>query len=253
MNRILSIITFMAICLSTQAQEIHMGPLHSMDSPRENWLLPGDTIYEEGKTYIYGGKPIEKPQENNYGGLHEGLNASIGVSAFATTGKNVPHKGGFTQNINLTYVSPLSKDGRLWVMAGGYLNNMNWDGDNYRDLGLYATLGYKFNEHWEAYIYGQLSLNNNYDNFYSRYAGWEYGKGYYGMGYYPGVWSPMSNVMPMGYGMGCAGANVLGAGVKYNVNKNFSININVEGAWFNNHTPSYYGKYKYPVPQGATE
>ena len=29
--------------------------------------------------------------------------------------------------------------------------------------------------------------------------------------------------MPLGYGMGAAGANVLGAGVKYNVNKNFSI------------------------------
>lgn len=35
-------------------------------------------------------------------GLHQGLNVSLGASAFATFGKNVPHSGGFSQNIDLT-------------------------------------------------------------------------------------------------------------------------------------------------------
>ena len=52
-----------------------------------------------------------------------------------------------------------------------------------------------------------------------------------------------------GYGMGAPGANVLGAGIRYtNTSKTFSLGINIEGAWYNNHTPSYYKQYDYPVP-----
>lgn len=268
MRYTLYILIMCLYAFNVQAQDIHMGPLHSMDSPRTNWLLPGDTLYQDGKPLIYEGKPVELKQEQkslqdsnksetmnylqNYGSLHEGLNASVGVSAFATFGKNVPHKGGLTENINLTYLKPLTKDGKLWMMAGGYLNHMNWGGDSYRDVGLYGVLGYKFNEHWEAYLYGQLSINNNYDNLYSRYGGW--GMGRYGVyGYSPWMWSAMNPVMPFGYGMGAAGANVLGAGAIYHVNKNFSIGFNIEGIWYDNgHTPSYYGKYKYPTPSNHT-
>ena len=55
-------------------------------------------------------------------------------------------------------------------------------------------------------------------------------------------------VMPLGYGMGAAGANVLGAGVKYNVNKNFSIGLNVEGIWYHQKAPTYFDQYNYPLP-----
>lgn len=30
-----------------------LRPLHSPDSPREEWLLPGDTVYQAGKPMIY--------------------------------------------------------------------------------------------------------------------------------------------------------------------------------------------------------
>ena len=30
--------------MASNAQDIGLGPLHSSDSPRENWLLPGDTV-----------------------------------------------------------------------------------------------------------------------------------------------------------------------------------------------------------------
>lgn len=276
----LSILCLSLFAIGMQAQSVNFGPLHSADSPREDWLLPGDTVFQAGQKMIYQGKPIKNVKYsvspsslsqaqgsstdesyNNpisdltydlsptYGyGLHKGLNVSIGASAFATFGKNVPHKGGFAQNINATYLAPLTKDGKLWIAGGGYFNNTFWGSDSYRDVGLYAILGYKFNEHWEAYVYGQLSINNNYDNFYNRYMGHgPYGYGRYGLGYYPGMWG-LGGTMPMGYGMGMPGANVLGAGVKYNVNKNFSIGINVEGVWYNNKGLDYFDRYNYPNP-----
>ena len=266
-------------CASVHAQQVHLGPLHSSDNPREDWLLPGDTIFQAEQPLIYKGKPVKNTQYSvakkslmalapfqdtdsksmyaddrsvyagdssffynpvsmmpfsTYGyGLHRGLNVSLDLSAFATFGKNLPHKGGFSQNINATYLAPLSRDGKLWIAGGGYFNNTFWGSDSYRDVGLYALLGYRFNEHWEAYVYGQLSINNNYN----RYMSYPY-YGWYG-------W-PTMGVMPMGYGMGAAGANVLGAGVKYNVNKNFSIGLNVEGIWYNNKTPVYFDQYNYP-------
>ena len=132
------------------------------------------------------------------------------------------------------------------MALGTYLNNINYGGDNFRDGGVYGILGYQFDEHWEAYVYGQVSVANNYNSIYSRYAGYgPYGYGRYGM--YPGIWG--MGVMPGGYGMGAAGANVLGAGVRY-TNKNFSIGVSVEGNWYNNpKTPSYYKQYDYPVSE----
>nr|WP_301850899.1 hypothetical protein [uncultured Prevotella sp.] len=88
-------------------------------------------------------------------------------------------------------------------------------------------------------MYGQLSINNNYNRYTSHYMGYPYYE-WYG-------WSSMG-VMPMGYGVGAAGANVIGAGVKYNVNKNFSIGLNVEGIWYHQKAPTYFDQYNYPLP-----
>lgn len=258
----LLLLGFALIGMKAQAQHVSFGPLHSQDSPREDWLLPGDTVYQDGKTIVYGGKPVKNTytpirhiDSNNdelykmgsYGwGLHKGLNLSVDLSVFATFGKHAPHWGGFTQTINATYLTPLTKDNKLWMALGTYLNNINYGGDNFRDGGVYGILGYQFDEHWEAYVYGQVSVANNYNSIYNRYAGYgPYGYGRYGM--YPGIWG--MGVMPGGYGMGAAGANVLGAGVRY-TNKNFSIGVSVEGNWYNNpKTPTYYKQYDYPVSE----
>lgn len=256
----LLLLGFALIGMKAQAQHVSFGPLHSQDSPREDWLLPGDTVYQDGTTIVYGGKPVKNTytpirhidsnsdelyKMNRYGwGLHKGLNLSVDLSVFATFGKHAPHWGGFTQTINATYLTPLTKDNKLWMALGTYLNNINYGGDNFRDGGVYGILGYQFDEHWEAYVYGQVSVANNYNSIYNRYAGYgPYGYGRYGM--YPGIWG--MGVMPGGYGMGAAGANVLGAGVRY-TNKNFSIGVSVEGNWYNNpKTPTYYKQYDYPV------
>lgn len=267
-KRILNILLLLPCSLLAGAQTVSLGPLHSADSPREDWLLPGDTICQAGQRMVYQGKPMQNKKytvtstalssdaialpnaqeekvldksfyknpvsdltyslEPTYGyGLHKGLNVSVGASAFATFGKGAPHKGGFSQNINATYLAPLTKDGKLWIAGGGYFNNTFYGGDSYRDVGLYAIMGYKFNEHWEAYVYGQLSVSNNY----------------YPLYYYP----LYAGTMPMGYGMGTPGANVIGAGAKYNVNKSFSIGINIEGVWYNNKGFEYFDRYNYPV------
>lgn len=258
----LLLLGFALIGMKAQAQHVSFGPLHSQDSPREDWLLPGDTVYQDGKTIVYGGKPVkntytpirhvdsnsdEHYKMGSYGwGLHKGLNLSVDLSVFATFGKHAPHWGGFTQTINATYLTPLTKDNKLWMALGTYLNNINYGGDNFRDGGVYGILGYQFDEHWEAYVYGQVSVANNYNSIYNRYAGYgPYRYGRYGM--YPGIWG--MGVMPGGYGMGAAGANVLGAGVRY-TNKNFSIGVSVEGNWYNTpKTPTYYKQYDYPVSE----
>ena len=266
----LLLLGFALLGMKAQAQHVSFGPLHSPDSPREDWLLPGDTVYQDGKTVVYGGKPMKHTYTplrhiasgslndeidgmGNGWGLHKGLNLSIDLSVFATFGKNAPHWGGFTQTINATYLTPLTKDNKLWMALGTYINNINYGSDNFHDGGVYGMLGYKFNEHWEAFVYGQVSVANNYNSIYNRYAGYGYGPfGYRGYGYgpfgygmYPGAWG--MGVMPGGYGMGAAGANVLGAGVRY-TNKNFSIGVSVEGNWYNTpKTPTYYKQYDYPV------
>lgn len=266
----LLLLGFALLGMKAQAQHVSFGPLHSPDSPREDWLLPGDTVYQDGKTVVYGGKPMKHTYTplrhiadnstndeidgmSNGWGLHKGLNLSIDLSVFATFGKNAPHWGGFTQTINATYLTPLTKDNKLWMALGTYINNINYGSNNFHDGGVYGMLGYKFNEHWEAFVYGQVSVANNYNSIYNRYAGYGYGPfGYRGYGYgpfgygmYPGAWG--MGVMPGGYGMGAAGANVLGAGVRY-TNKNFSIGVSVEGNWYNTpKTPTYYKQYDYPV------
>lgn len=94
--------------------------------------------------------------------LHEGLNVSLGASVFAEFGKHARHGAGFSQQIALQYAMPLTD--KLSLSLGGYLTNVNWQHESMRDAGLSAVLGYKFNEKWEAYVYGQKSLvqTNNY-------------------------------------------------------------------------------------------
>ena len=139
--------------------------------------------------------------------LHPGLNLSLGASVFAQFGKNARHGAGFMQSLSAMYAQPL---GKKWtVAAGGYLNNVFWGHDNYRNAGLQAVVGYQFNDHWEAYLYGQKSLVNN-------------------------------RLVPYPlYDMQALGDRV-GAAVKYNFSPSFSVQVSVEGIWGPN-VPRGYG------------
>ena len=88
--------------------------------------------------------------------LHEGLNMNLGLSMFAQFGKHSYSGVGFTQDISAMYVKPITN--RLTIAAGGYFSNINWAHDSYRDAGLSAVIGYRFDEHWEAFIYNMQEL-----------------------------------------------------------------------------------------------
>ncbi len=139
--------------------------------------------------------------------LHPGLNMSIGASVFAQFGRGAHGGAGFGQNISLMYALPVND--RLSVAVGGYLNNVYWAHNSYRDAGLTAVVGYKFNDRWEAYIYGQKSITNNY------------GIGPYGIAPYTL------------YDMRAIGDRI-GAAVKYNVNSSMSIQVSFENVWLPN-------------------
>ena len=171
--------------------------MYVYDGYRGEALAPKDTLHlpllnRFGQTYInmypYDWFGLYDWQ------LHKGLNVSLGASVFATFGDS-PWKGaGFTQNIAAMYAVPITD--KLSFAVGGYMNNLYWSHDAYRDAGLNAVLGYKFNEHWEGYIFGQKSLVNK------------------------------SMPMPL-YDMSRIGDRI-GAAIKYNFNPQFSIQVTVE-------------------------
>lgn len=88
--------------------------------------------------------------------LHRGLNLNLGASVFAAFGKGAPKGAGFSQDLSVMYAVPLTK--HLSLAVGGWVNNAYWAHDRFTDAGLSAVLGYKFDEHWEAYVYARKSL-----------------------------------------------------------------------------------------------
>jgi len=148
--------------------------------------------------------------------LHRGLNINLSASVFGFFGKNAPTGAGFTQSLSAMYAMPLSQ--KLSLAVGGYLNNMIWSRDTYRDAGFSAVLGYRFNDHWEAYIYGQKSITHS-----------------------PGMPYTLYDIGHLG--------DRIGAAVKYNFNPSFSVQLSVEHGWMPKQDMPYNGQYNYPVPK----
>ena len=128
--------------------------------------------------------------------LHEGLNLSLGASVFSQIGKHAFGGVGFSQNLSAQYATALTD--RLSIAVGGYLNNMYWANSTFRDAGLTAVIGYRFDEHWEGYAYGQKTVINNMR-----------------IPYY------LQDLGDMG--------DRIGAAIRYNFSPNFSIQMSVEG------------------------
>ena len=185
----------------TMMQEVAM-PIDSMALPRLNAL---GQVPPLGWRW-YGMYPMYPGIGWGNWELHKGLNMNLGASVFAQFGKHARHGAGFSQNISAMYAVPITD--KLSFAAGGYFNNTYWGHDTYRDAGLSAVLGYRFDEHWEAYLYGQKSLVS-------------------------------SSYIPYSlYDMNALGDRI-GAAVKYNFNKNFSITLSVEKEWADNFYPTY--------------
>ncbi len=199
-------------------------PARSQRKPAEKPATPKEEESDSIRWY-----PTPYSTYYNNGPLHEGLNMSLDMSAFATFGKHAKG-GGFGQRLTATWLQSLGKRG--WVAAGGYINHLNWRGDSYTSGGLTAEVGYQFDDHWSAYVYGQKSLVNQ-GGTYAGYA--PYGRGFYGWGYAPF----------MGNDLG----DKLGAAVRWTPNPTFSVELSVEKNWYPKSTNGYWGQYNYPMPQ----
>ena len=145
--------------------------------------------------------------------LHEGLNMNLGTSVFGSWGGSKYLGTGFTQDISMMYAMPLSS--KLSLAVGGYFSNMFFAHDSYRSAGLSGVLSYRFNDHWEAYVYGQKSLVET------------------------------SRQIPL-WGMGNYGDRI-GAGVIYHVDPTLSFEVNVEYMHLpDRFAPKYYD-YRSPL------
>lgn len=128
--------------------------LNAAPMANDSLHLPPLDIY--GRTMLY---PYPYGLAGIYGwDLHPGLNVNLGLSVFATFGKHSSGSG-FGQNVAAMYAVPLTP--KLSLAVGGYFNSISWSGNPYRNAGLNAVIGYRFDEHWEACIFGQKSLTNN--------------------------------------------------------------------------------------------
>lgn len=165
------------------------------------------------------GQPYINSYPLDWGGwyswdLHRGLNINLNASVFATLGNGACKGVGFGQNISAMYAMPLT--GKMSLAVGGYFNNVTWAHRSYRDAGLNAVLGYRFDEHWEAYVYGQKSL----------------------------VDRPLP--MPL-YDMGRLGDRI-GAAVRYNFNPSMSIQVSVEYGNERHAMPRMWSDYDNDMP-----
>lgn len=172
---------------------------------------------------------IQQPvKKNSTDSIKGELHGSADLSVMAGFGKHAPHGAGFAQNFDLNYTVPVGKRG--WLTTGGYISHLNWDGINSTNGGLYAELGYNFDDHWSAYVYGQKSLVNSGTGYgYYGYPGYY---GYYDYGYYgyPGY-------NPWG--------DKLGAALRWTPNQNFSLQISVEKDWYPHNDFGYNRRYDY--------
>ena len=92
-------------------------------------------------------------------------------------------------------------------------------------------MGYQFNDHWAAYVYGQKSLVNQG----TTYMGYSpYHRGLYGWGCLPYLNNEMGDK--------------LGAAVRWTPNKTFSLEISVEKNWYPKGSNGYWDQYNYPTP-----
>ncbi len=190
------------------------------EAPADSLNLPA--VNRFGQPTVIGRYPLGFGGWYSWG-LHKGLNVQIGASVFGQFGKGAHSGVGFQQDIALMYAMPIND--KLSVAVGGYLNNVNFAGSNCFDAGVQAMIGYRFNEHWEAYLYGQKTITNNY-NRRLNYSLWDCGFGSMG-GFSRNFYGMPSYSL---YDLNNFGDRI-GATVRYNFNNSMSIEVTVENRW----------------------
>ncbi len=88
--------------------------------------------------------------------LHQGFNASIGMSLTFSPSKYAPSGAGFGQDAAFMYAMPLGK--RFSAAAGVYASNLDWGHLSYKNVGFAAIVGFKATERISLYAYGNKSF-----------------------------------------------------------------------------------------------
>lgn len=128
-----------ALCASRRSTWWPIGPFTDVAAPGFHGFSP-----------LYGG------WRGGAMRLHEGFNASLGMSLTIPFGKNAPRGVGFGRDVTLAYVKPLSE---RWSMAAGiYAAGMSFGGWNDNEVSLSAALAYQVNDDITLYGYGTKSL-----------------------------------------------------------------------------------------------
>ena len=181
------LIALLVVATGAKAQEAGQSMLMQPDT---TFSLPPLTYRGTIATYPYLGSMY-----TGFGNwdLHPGLNASLSASGIFGVGK---HSGsGFANSAAVMYAGQLTP--KLSFSIGGYSSFLDYGHHQMKDAGLTAMLNYRFDEHWEAGVFGQKSLMQ------------------------PRL--PLQNMWWLGSDFG----DKIGAMVKYNVNPNFSFQLSV--------------------------
>lgn len=88
--------------------------------------------------------------------LHEGFNASVGLSVTFSPGSSVLSGAGFGQDAAFMYAVPLTD--RLSVAGGIYASNFSWGPVSRRDVGFAGVAAFKVNERISLYAYGNKTF-----------------------------------------------------------------------------------------------
>lgn len=150
--------------------------------------MPRHTIAYFPESYYWG-----------YGlwGLHEGLNANIGMYAMTSFGHNRFPGVGFGTGISTMYVKMLTN--RLSLAAGGFYNHLVWRSNSINQVGLNMMLGYQLTDRLSVY-------------------------GYVSKAFMPSRTKTLIPVLPF---LDCYDAR-FGAMLHFNVNEHVSVSVSVE-------------------------
>ncbi len=108
-------------------------------------LLAGMPLYGSWRGYDYSLYPI-----------HQGLNASLSLSATMGLGGKTPSGIGFGRDVNLAYASPAGK--QMVYTLGVNTSQMDWGGWHYNQAGIGGTLNYILNDKVSLSLAGYKEL-----------------------------------------------------------------------------------------------
>lgn len=166
--RIVVLTLLVSVCTSLSAQDVHSEVAQTTvvaeeaipdtalcATPNTAWW-PIGPFTDVAAPGFYGFSPLYGGWRGGAMRLHEGFNASLGMSLTIPFGKNAPRGVGFGRDVTLAYVKPLSE---RWTLAAGlYAAGMSFGGWNDNEVGLSAALAYQLNDHVTLYGYGTKSL-----------------------------------------------------------------------------------------------